>query len=105
MFAKLLLALIRLYQLTWSPFVGRSCRFVPSCSNYGLEAIEKFGAIRGGYLTIRRLLRCHPLGGQGYDPVPKDFSWKVTQQTHIQRNFKTFCACCDRRFHLFKFKK
>lgn len=68
--------LVRLYQLTLSPWVGRSCRFVPTCSNYAIEALEKYGAVKGTYLTICRLLRCHPLGGRGLDPVPAKFRWR-----------------------------
>ena len=73
MVAKFLRMLVRLYQLTLSPWVGRSCRFVPTCSNYAIEALEKYGAVKGTYLTIYRLLRCHPLGGRGLDPVPAKF--------------------------------
>jgi putative membrane protein insertion efficiency factor len=67
---KPLIGLIRLYQIALSPMLRPSCRFHPSCSAYGLEAIRKYGAFKGGYLTIRRLARCHPWGGHGYDPVP-----------------------------------
>ncbi|MFU0842094.1 MAG: putative membrane protein insertion efficiency factor [Burkholderia sp.] len=74
---KLFKGLIRLYQLTLSPWVGRQCRFVPTCSNYALEAIERFGALRGSYLAVYRILRCQPFGGRGYDPVPKTFDWRV----------------------------
>ena len=74
--AKFLRMLVRLYQLTLSPWVGRSCRFVPTCSNYAIEALEKYGAVKGTYLTIYRLLRCHPLGGRGLDPVPAKFRWR-----------------------------
>ena len=66
----ILRGLIKIYQWTLSPFVGWHCRFQPSCSNYALEALSKHGAIRGSWLTLRRLLRCHPWGGWGYDPVP-----------------------------------
>ena len=76
MVAKFLRMLVRLYQLTLSPWVGRSCRFVPTCSNYAIEALEKYGAVKGTYLTIYRLLRCHPLGGRGLDPVPAKFRWR-----------------------------
>ena len=65
--------LIKAYQWTLSPWVGRGCRYIPTCSNYGLEAIERFGAVKGSYLTLLRLLRCHPLGSSGYDPVPEHF--------------------------------
>ena len=68
--AKLLILLIRVYQVTLSPFIGRQCRYVPTCSNYGIEAIKKYGAIKGGWLTVKRILSCNPWGGSGYDPVP-----------------------------------
>lgn len=63
-------ALVIGYRWTLSPFVGWHCRFQPTCSAYALEALETHGAIVGGWLTLRRLLRCHPWGGWGYDPVP-----------------------------------
>jgi putative membrane protein insertion efficiency factor len=62
--------LIRLYQLTLSPYLGRSCRFYPTCSNYALEAIELHGVWRGSWLTLRRLGRCHPFHPGGFDPPP-----------------------------------
>ena len=62
--------LVRFYQLCISPLKPPSCRFTPTCSQYAIEALRKHGAIKGLYLTIRRLLRCHPWGGSGYDPVP-----------------------------------
>lgn len=68
--ADLLLLLIRIYQITLSPFIGRNCRYTPTCSNYGIEAIKKYGALKGGWLTIKRILSCNPWGGSGYDPVP-----------------------------------
>ncbi len=68
--AKLLILLIRVYQYTLSPFIGRNCKYTPTCSNYGIEAIKKYGAIKGGWLTIKRILSCNPWGGSGYDPVP-----------------------------------
>ena len=62
--------LIRFYQVCISPLKPASCRFTPTCSQYALEAFRKHGPIKGFYLTLRRILRCHPLGGSGYDPVP-----------------------------------
>jgi uncharacterized protein len=66
----LLRALIRLYQLTLSPLVGPTCRYLPTCSDYAMEAIATHGAGRGLVLAARRILSCHPLGGSGFDPVP-----------------------------------
>lgn len=71
MIKKLLIFLIKFYRHHISPVKGGSCcRFIPTCSQYALEAIEKYGAVKGGYLALRRVMRCHPLGGHGYDPVP-----------------------------------
>lgn len=67
---KLFILPIRFYQLYISPMLPPSCRFTPTCSQYTLEAIEKYGVIKGIYLGVRRILRCHPWGGSGYDPVP-----------------------------------
>ena len=63
--------LIRFYQLAISPHTPASCRFQPTCSHYALEAIGRFGPLKGGWLALKRISRCHPWGGQGYDPVPK----------------------------------
>lgn len=67
---KLIVGLIKLYQWCLSPFIGASCRFDPSCSSYAIEAINKYGALKGGYLTVLRLGRCHPWCDGGHDPVP-----------------------------------
>lgn len=69
--ARLLSLPIKAYRLVLSPWIGHNCRFQPTCSCYALEALEKHGAARGGYLAVRRLARCHPLGSSGYDPVPE----------------------------------
>ena len=71
MMAALLRALVRLYQLLLSPYFGGRCRYVPSCSSYALEALEVHGALFGTWLTLKRLARCQPFGGFGYDPVPE----------------------------------
>jgi uncharacterized protein len=63
-------ALVRLYQLTLSPMLGPSCRFEPSCSEYAAQAISRHGVLRGLWMGGRRIGRCRPLGGQGFDPVP-----------------------------------
>jgi putative membrane protein insertion efficiency factor len=66
----LLLALIRIYKYVISPFLGRRCRFFPSCSEYAAEAVEKYGAFKGAYLGLKRISRCHPWNPGGFDPVP-----------------------------------
>ena len=65
-----LIGLIKLYQITLSPLIGRACRYTPTCSNYGIEAIRKHGPLKGSWLTLKRVLSCNPWGGSGYDPVP-----------------------------------
>ena len=67
---RLLIALVRLWQIGPSRLLGPNCRYLPTCSAYAIEALERQGAIRGGGLAVKRLLRCHPWGGHGYDPVP-----------------------------------
>jgi len=67
---KLALGLIRLYQLALSPYIFKSCRFIPSCSEYTYEAIAKYGLFKGVWLGVKRLARCQPLRTGGYDPVP-----------------------------------
>jgi len=67
---RILTAIIRFYQVAISPWTPPSCRYVPTCSAYALEAIRVHGAARGGWLALKRLASCHPWGGHGYDPVP-----------------------------------
>jgi putative membrane protein insertion efficiency factor len=67
---KMLIGAIHFYQLALSPWLGRQCRFLPTCSEYGCDAITHHGAIKGCWLAIRRIGRCRPGGGHGYDPVP-----------------------------------
>jgi len=64
-----ILALIRGYKILLSPYFRGSCRFLPSCADYAAEAVQQYGALRGGWLAARRLARCHPLGRHGFDPV------------------------------------
>lgn len=68
---KSILIIIRIYQKLISPFLGKNCRFYPTCSNYTYQAIEEHGIIKGSYLGIKRILKCHPFNEGGYDPVPK----------------------------------
>lgn len=71
MFKKFLLSVIRFYQVVISPIKPPSCRFYPTCSHYGLEAVQRFGALKGGWLTLKRILKCHPFHPGGIDPVPE----------------------------------
>lgn len=70
MMQKILISCVRFYQLTISSLSGRCCRFQPTCSEYARQAIEIHGCIKGTWLTLKRLLKCHPWGKSGYDPVP-----------------------------------
>lgn len=65
-----IILLIKIYQLVISPILPPSCRFIPTCSHYSLEALKKHGLLKGGWLSLKRIIRCHPWGGSGYDPVP-----------------------------------
>jgi putative membrane protein insertion efficiency factor len=83
---------IRLYRLAISPVLsllggpGSGCRFTPTCSEYGMGAVRKHGAIKGGALTVWRLARCHPWGGCGCDPVPGQFSWRAHRLHFFHRS-------------------
>lgn len=70
MLARAFILMIRGYQVGISPFLPAACRYTPTCSEYAAQAIQRHGAVRGGWLATRRLLRCHPWGGSGHDPVP-----------------------------------
>ncbi len=85
--ARLLGLLIRFYRYAVSPLLPPRCRYLPTCSEYALEAVERHGAVRGGWLAVRRIARCHPWGGAGYDPVP---------ETHRRRAPATTDAATDR---------
>ena len=67
---QIVILAIRFYQSAISPFLPTACRYSPTCSHYSKEAVEKYGAVKGFWMGLKRLGRCHPLGGKGYDPVP-----------------------------------
>ncbi len=75
-----LITLVRAYQIVLSPMMGGACRFEPSCSNYMIEALKVHGALKGTLLGVWRILRCHPFGKHGYDPVPTKGRWKVNYE-------------------------
>lgn len=77
---RLLIACVRFYQRAISAHTRPSCRYSPTCSAYAIEALERFGALKGGWLALKRLLRCNPLGGHGYDPVP--ITWPRKRSSH-----------------------
>ena len=78
MLKKALLLIFRFYQVAISPLKPPTCRFYPTCSQYGLEAVQKFGALKGGWLTIKRISKCHPFHPGGIDPVPEKCSHEKT---------------------------
>ena len=69
-FTYLFLGIIRIYQKAISPFIGANCRYTPTCSEYGIDAIKKYGPFKGGRMALKRIASCHPWGKSGYDPVP-----------------------------------
>lgn len=70
MIARIFILIARAWQIGPSRILPSSCRYAPSCSAYAIEALSRYGALKGGWLALRRILRCHPWGGHGYDPVP-----------------------------------
>ncbi|MEH7452634.1 membrane protein insertion efficiency factor YidD [Gottfriedia acidiceleris] len=78
---KILIGIIRFYQKWISPATPPSCRFYPTCSSYGLEALQTHGALKGTYLTTKRILKCHPLHPGGYDPVPDKINKETKKDT------------------------
>ncbi|MGZ3899938.1 MAG: membrane protein insertion efficiency factor YidD [Bacteroidia bacterium] len=70
MFKKIAISFVKFYQYFIRPMLPNACRYTPSCSEYSIEAIKKYGALKGSWLGLKRILKCHPWGGHGYDPVP-----------------------------------
>ena len=75
-FTKILIKLIKVYKYFLSPLVGHSCRYLPTCSEYSIEALETYGFIKGIYISFKRILSCHPWGSGGYDPLKKEMKVK-----------------------------
>ena len=73
--ARVAIGLIRGYQAALSPWLGANCRYHPTCSAYAIEAIARFGVLRGSWMALRRIARCHPWARSGVDPVPRDYVW------------------------------
>lgn len=70
-FSYIIIGIVRFYQLAISPWLGKSCRYSPTCSQYMIEAVQEWGPLKGGWMGLKRIGRCHPWGGHGHDPVPK----------------------------------
>ena len=83
---KLVLALLRGYKKYISPSLGNNCRFLPTCSEYAMEAVERHGILKGGLLSIWRILRCNPFGRRGYDPVPDKGRWRSDERNLEKRH-------------------
>jgi len=79
---QILIALIKLYRYTISPYLAPSCRFTPTCSSYAIEAVERFGIFRGSWMAMRRISRCHPWHEAGYDPVPDNNDLTISRRDH-----------------------
>ena len=83
-----LVGLLRAYRRFISPIYGDVCRYYPSCSAFALQAVEQHGAVRGAWLSARRVLRCHPWAAGGVDPVPDEFSWRATLPAGVSKELQ-----------------
>ncbi|MDH3594953.1 MAG: membrane protein insertion efficiency factor YidD [Rhodospirillales bacterium] len=92
----ILVGLIRVYQLLLSPYLPASCRYHPGCSTYAAQAIVVHGPLRGLWLAVRRIVRCHPWGGMGYDPVPPKAGGEVRQDIVSERRVRPLATRPDR---------
>ena len=84
----LFIGLLRTYRLLISPLYGQVCRYHPSCSAYALDAVTQHGALRGSWLAVRRIGRCHPWAAGGYDPVPTRFTWRASRSTGLTKEMQ-----------------
>ncbi len=90
MFKRGMIRAIRFYQRAISPLTVPSCLFTPTCSEFAVGAIDRYGALSGGWLAFRRILRCHPFGGQGYDPVPEvSASETIVEDVCLQKGYSS----------------
>ena len=85
MLARALIAIVRFYRAAISPWTPPSCRYTPTCSAYAQEAIETYGALRGGWLAVKRIGRCHPWGGKGFDPVPRVVGEQASESDRTEK--------------------
>lgn len=95
----ILLLLIRGYQLLISPMFPPSCRYFPTCSDYARQAVTRHGPLKGGWLALCRILRCHPWGGLGYDPVPDTVAARATENTAEENTGLGLCPDCRHLDH------
>jgi putative membrane protein insertion efficiency factor len=86
--AYAVIGFLRVYRLLISPLYGQVCRYHPSCSAYALDAVRGFGAVRGCWLALRRIGRCHPWAAGGYDQVPKTYSWRTTTSARVSEELE-----------------
>ena len=80
MLKTILIGIIRFYQLIISPLKPPTCRFYPTCSHYGLESVKRFGGLKGGYLAVKRIIKCHPFHPGGFDPVPEKWPGMIKKK-------------------------
>ena len=83
-FSKIIIGIVRFYQLVLSPYLGRTCRYNPTCSHYMIDAVNEWGPLRGFWMGVKRIGRCHPWGGHGYDPVPEN-PGKAEKRSNIEQ--------------------